>query len=590
MNTSVLRLVIETERDVFLVRQRGREVAGAVGLDRQDQIRIAAALSDLGRDLLRQCAKTTVDFQITDLPVPGIAVEFTFAAPVSAIDTGDGWSSARRLMDEVNAESAAGTDESVVVLVKKLPNGTLPLSPPSVAVLREKIGHLAQGNALDELRAQNAELLRAMDDLERKQAELTRLNAELHETNQGVLALYKELSDELEQTNRGVVALYAELDEKSNQLKEASAAKNRFWSHISHELRSPINSVIGLARLMNAPEAEPLTEEQRRQTTLIQDSGLALLGLVNELLDTAKAESGQLKPDYAPVRLDAVFAQLRGTLRPLVAGDEVTLHIEQPTQLPLFVTDEVLLTRILRNLLSNGLKFTQHGGVRLTVSADSAAGRLIFAVTDTGIGIPADQQERVFEDFYQVRGSAQANVRGTGLGLPYSRRLAEILGGTLELDSEPGHGTRVVLRLPIRPADSAGDLADLAVHTVLIVDDDAEFRDRLAAIVTGFATHVVEASDGGAALELVAEHRPDLIILDLLMPGETGDQVAARIRQDPLGRDLPIMIVTSADPAGFDLSALGPASDVLSKSDLSPDAVRHRVRQMLKRSQETRQA
>lgn len=581
MNSSVLRLVIAGEPDVFLVRQRGREVAAEVGLESQDQIRVATALSDIGRDMVRHRDRAEVDFQVADAPVAALVIEVTCAGPLAEISDGAGWETATRLMDEVRTEPGKGTEgtgDAVIVLAKYLTPGVLPPSGTRLAAVRRKLSRLAKSSAVDELRSQNAELLQTLEDLEHKQAELTRLNDELRETNQGVVALYKELSDELEQTNRGVVALYAELDEKSNQLREASTAKNRFWSNISHELRTPINSVIGLARLMTEQESEALDPEQRHQIDLIRDSGLALLGLVNELLDTAKAESGQLKPEIGPVALDALLGQLRGTLQPTVAGSEVDLVIEPVSTLPLIMTDEVLLTRILRNLLSNGVKFTQRGEVRLAVALDPAQDQVRFEVSDTGIGIPLDQQERVFEEFYQVRNSVQSSAKGTGLGLPYSRRLAEVLGGSLDLSSTPDVGTRVVLRLPMRTgAAAAGD----PIGTVLVIDDDAGFRSRLAAMLADFVDTVVEADDGSTVLELIAEHRPELITLDLRMPGLDGDEVARRIRQDPAGRDIPIIIVTSADSAGFDLSALGPASTVLAKSDVTQNSLRQLVQHLL---------
>jgi signal transduction histidine kinase len=581
VNNSLLRMVIADEPDVFLVRQRGREVAAEIGLESQDQIRVAAALSDLGRDLLRHHDRAAlVDFQVVDLPVPGLGIEFSCAGSVSEVSTGPGWETVVRLMDEVRALPGDTDGETIIALVKYLPAGALPPVGSGLAAVRRRLSRLAKSSAVDELRSQNAELLRTLEDLESKQVELTRLNAELQETNQGVLALYTELSEELEQTNRGVVALYAELDEKSTQLREASTAKNRFWSNISHELRSPINSVIGLARLMTEEQLDPLSPEQRHQIDLIRNSGLALLGLVNELLDTAKAESGRLKPEFGPVELDTLFGQLRGTLHPLLSGADVDLVIEPPLPVRVIVTDEVLLSRILRNLLSNGLKFTERGEVRLSVTADAAQDQVCFDVSDTGIGIAMDQQERVFEEFYQVRGSVQNNARGTGLGLPYSRRLAEVLGGSLELHSDPGIGTRVLLRLPMRTRNSA---ATGPVPTVLVVDDDAEFRGRLADLLAGFVSTVVETGDGREALELIARHEPDLITLDLRMPELDGDEVARRIRRAPAGRDIPIMILTSADPAGFDLTDLGPASVVLDKSGLTADLLKHEMDQVLQK-------
>nr|WP_225955263.1 ATP-binding protein [Kibdelosporangium phytohabitans] len=300
------------------------------------------------------------------------------------------------------------------------------------------------------MRVQNDELLLTLDRLERHQGELVRLNEELEETNTGVVALYGELTAELEQTNRGVVALYGELEDRSRQLKDANEAKARFWSNISHELRTPINSVIGLTRLLLGPGASPLDAEQRQQVSMIADSGETLLSLVHELLDIAKAESGKLEPHPADTDLKDLFGQLRGTLAPLVPSDAVALVVDDPPAPAVVVTDETLLSRILRNLVSNGLKFTESGQVRLT--ADHHDGVWRFRVTDTGIGIPEHEQERVFEEFHQVPNPLQARSGGTGLGLPYARRLTEILGGQLRLDSTLGRGTRVVVEIP----DGAG--------------------------------------------------------------------------------------------------------------------------------------
>jgi signal transduction histidine kinase/CheY-like chemotaxis protein len=427
---------------------------------------------------------------------------------------------------------------------------------------------------LDELRAQNQELLDALDELERKQAELVRLNDELAETNQGVVALYKELSDELEQTNRGVVALYADLDEKSIQLREASEAKTRFWSNISHELRTPINSVVGLGRLLLAPGADPLTGEQRRQVSLITESGTTLLALVNELLDAAKAESGLLEPQLTPVDLGDLFRQLRGTLRPVVPTDEITFVIDEPPTLAPLMTDEVMLGRILRNLLTNGLKFTTRGQVRLAVEPYQEGQGLAFVVADTGIGIPLDEQTKVFEEFHQVPNDLQSRSAGTGLGLPYARRLAEILGGELTLASVVGEGTTVTLRLPATYLDTE---STPAIETVLLVDDDPDFRTLVRGMIHDIAQVVVEAGSGRAALDAAAERTPDLIMLDLSMPSMGGSDVLEILRRDPALRHLPVVVITAADVEGLELTGPRLRAAVLSKSQVSPESIRRAI-------------
>jgi signal transduction histidine kinase len=427
------------------------------------------------------------------------------------------------------------------------------------------------------MRAQNEELFLALESLERKQNELVRLNAELEETNQGVMALYNELSEELEETNRGVVALYAELDDKSNQLKEAIEAKTRFWASISHELRTPINSVVGLARLLLDRDADPLTAEQHHQAKMINNSGETLLVLVNELLDAAKAESGRLRPQIGTVDLRTLFAQLRGTLRPIVPINDVSFVIEDPPADSVLVTDETMLVRILRNLLSNSLKFTPQGEVSLTARRDEA-GRWEFRVADTGIGIPPEEQDRVFEEFHQVPNPLQARAGGTGLGLPYARKLAEILGGTLRLSSAPGEGTEVVFLLPVREKPAH-------LGRVLLIDDNEVFRASFRRMIAGVAADIREAGDGQTGLRVAAADPPDLIFLDLNMSEFNGYDCLAALRLDPVLRGIPVIVVTSADSEGIDHAALGPGVALLHKSRLSVEAVLDGFRQARQRGE-----
>lgn len=572
----VLRMASTTERDVFTVRQRGREIAEAIGLDRQDQLRLAAALSDVGRDLVRKGVTAVVTFVLDTGRAASVRAEFSWHGEPPERVLPNGWPTASRLLDAVEATHANG--RGALTLRKLRPAALPPLSDAKIARLRDTLTARRAADPLDELRAQNQELLDTLDNVEAQRKELLRLNEELEETNRGVMALYKELSDELDETNRGVVALYAELNEKSTQLKAVNEAKTRFWSTISHELRSPINSVVGLARLLSTPDTDPLTDEQRRQVRLIEDSGTTLLALVNELLDTAKAESGRLVPQLTPVNLVDVFRGLTGTLRSTIRSADVALVIDEPSSLPPLWTDETMLVRILRNLLSNSLKFTEHGEVRLRATQDENGGHVRFIVTDTGIGIPEDQLERVFEEFHQVRNPLQVRVSGTGLGLSYARRLAEILGGYLTLESEAGAGTVATLRLPVRDPDDRG-LPDLG--TVLVVDDDESFRDRIGALLGDFTDAVRYAADGRAALDAIAGHKPGLVLLDLYMPGMNGREVLGVLRDKPDLRDIPVIVVTSSVPDGLDLSSAGLGAALLPKAQLSSEAIRLAITEAL---------
>ncbi|MFD0536970.1 sensor histidine kinase [Actinomadura luteofluorescens] len=290
MAEELLRLRVADDEGIFALRQAGRHVAAAVRLDLQDQVRVATALSEIGRELAAHAGTVAVAFLLDRRPAPRLLVEMEYAPARDARRPKEGDAAAARLMDLL--EETGTEARRTVRLAKALPADVADVAGATLADLRARLGRLQPATALEELRTQNAELVEALEDVRRQREELRRLNTELEETNQGVMALYNELSSELEETNRGVVALYAELEEKSDQLREAGEAKNRFWANISHELRTPVHGVIGLTRLLLDPAAEPLTEEQRHQVSLVAGASDTLLSLVNELLDMAKAEQG----------------------------------------------------------------------------------------------------------------------------------------------------------------------------------------------------------------------------------------------------------------------------------------------------------
>ena len=544
--SELARIEVRDTAGVFAARQLGRGLAAVLALEQQDQVRVATALSEISRSAVIAGRTAVITFGIYE-------TELLLTVTMDGEPPADGIAAATRLMDTVAA------DGDVVRMTKRRPPGVR----PDPRLVGEQLAAVHPQSALDELRRQNQDLISALDDLRQQKDQLLLLNAELQETNRGVMALYGELSDELEQTNRGVVALYAELDEKSERLRAASESKDRFWANVSHELRTPLNSIIGLTRLLAepAPDGTVLDAERLYQTELIRNSGGTLLTLVNDLLDVAKAESGQLHVDPAQVDLPALLGRLRGLARPMAEGKPVEVIVGadgDPNTPVTILTDEVALTSILRNLLSNGIKYTDHGEVRLSVRV--AGPRLEISVADTGIGIPAGLHEHVFEEFYQVPGIRRG---GTGLGLPYARRLAAILGGDLTLTSEPGAGTTVVLGLPLRTP---------AVGTVLIADDDAAFRGVLRGLLDGLADRVLEAGDGREALALLAADPVDLVLADMRMPGMDGTALLARL---PVS--VPAIVVTGAD-------VLAPprAAAVLRKDELTRERLEFTLRRVIR--------
>ena len=577
----LLSMELEREHDVFVVRQRGRDVAGAVGLDSQDQVRVATALSEVSREVLTS-GGASVAFALSPGPRPALVITLTTRGSVPhprEATQADGLLAARRLVDEVTSEPLnSGTR---LYLIKWLPAHISLPTAARVQQLRTGLERQLPVTAMSELRMQNSEMLTALEDLQSKQEDLLRLNAELEDTNRGVVAMYSQLSGELEETNRGVVALYAELDEKSAELRQANEAKSRFLANVSHELRTPVNSILGLARLLDEAPDTPLSDEQAKQVTFIRSNAVDLLSLVNELLDLAKAESGRLEPVLAEVRLEDVFAQLRGSLRPLAARGVVDLRIEDPVDVPALHTDEGMLLHILRNLLTNALKFTERGHVQLSATRRDSGQHVELTVRDTGIGIAEPDQLRVFEEFYQVRGPLQTKVHGTGLGLPYARRLAEILGGSLSLASAPGHGSTFTLELPVTWTTALGATQSqptlhssaVSVGTALVVDDDESFRHVLRGMLQGVAERVLEAVDGADALRQMQETVPDVLFLDLRMPTLDGPGLLEAIAEDDRLRNVPVIIASSFDAAAFEAGPLGPAVAVLTKSDLTREHV-----------------
>lgn len=266
------------------------------------------------------------------------------------------------------------------------------------------------------------------------------------------------LRAELEETNQGVLALYAELDIQAEQLRQASDLKSRFLSYMSHEFRTPLGSILSIASLLSDELDGPLSAEQHKQVAFVSTSARELSDMVDDLLDLAKIEAGRITISPAWFDMLDLFAALRGMFRPIVDASTVDLIFEEPVGLPRLFSDDKKLAQILRNFISNSLKFTQRGEVRVSATLENAE-EIRFAVSDTGIGIPPEMHAALFEDFSQVDSPLQKRLRGTGLGLSLCKRFAELLGGRVGVDSQPGVGSTfyavIPLAMAMEPADES---------------------------------------------------------------------------------------------------------------------------------------
>lgn len=256
------------------------------------------------------------------------------------------------------------------------------------------------------------------------------------------------LRTELEETNQGVVALYAELDNQAEQLRQASDLKSRFLSYMSHEFRTPLSSIRSMTKLLEDEYDGPLTDEQRKQVSFLSAAAHELSEMVDDLLDLAKIEAGRITVSPAWFEMVDLFSALRGMFRPIVDQTNASLYFDEPIGIPKLYTDDKKVAQILRNFISNALKFTPKGEVR--VSAHIESNEMVrFAVKDSGIGIPEDVQPLLFQEFSQIDSTLQKRYRGTGLGLSLCKRFAELLGGYVGVESQVDVGSLFYVVLPI---------------------------------------------------------------------------------------------------------------------------------------------
>ncbi|MBD9442815.1 sensor histidine kinase [Pseudomonas sp. PDM04] len=264
------------------------------------------------------------------------------------------------------------------------------------------------------------------------------------------------LREELDETNQGVLALYAELDTQAEQLRQASDLKSRFLSYMSHEFRTPLGSILSITSLLSDELDGPLSPEQHKQVSFVSNAARELSDMVDDLLDLAKIEAGRISISPAWFDMFDLFAALRGMFRPIVDASAVDLIFEEPVGLPRLYTDDKKLGQILRNFISNSLKFTTRGEVRVSASLEGSD-RVRFAVTDTGIGIAPELLGALFEDFSQVDSPLQKRLRGTGLGLSLCKRFAALLGGEVGVESTPGVGSTFFVIIPLAIATEPAD-------------------------------------------------------------------------------------------------------------------------------------
>jgi len=545
MTQRLFTVDIRYEGDVVLARQKARTLAAALKFDLQDQARIATAASEIARNTFQYGGGGRAEFRVENSPEPTLKITFSDEGKgignlqeildgkyVSETGMGIGITGAKRLMDGFEIESTPGKGTRVV-LRKRIPRRGGRLSAEDLNATLTEVEKTSQ-NPYEELMQQNKELMSALAELRNRQEELAQLNRELDETN------------------RGVVALYAELNDRADFVQRASELKSHFFSNMSHEFKTPLNSIRALSQILLDRLDGELTLEQEKQVRFISRSSEELMNLVNDLLDLAKVDAGRVIIRPAEFEVASLFAALRGMLRPLVAqNSSVNLIIEEPNDIPEMYGDEAKVSQILRNFISNALKFTERGEVRVSAKRGHDD-TVIFSVADTGIGIAQEDHERIFEEWTQIEGELQERTKGSGLGLPLSKKFAQLLGGDVYVKSELGLGSTFFAVIPLRFTGETDVMympeakreLEAGKWPVLVVEDNKEALFIYEKYLKDTQFQIVPAKNLREARKVMLELRPAAIILDVLLQGEQSWELLEDLKRSPTTAKIPVLVIT----------------------------------------------
>lgn len=446
------------------------------------------------------------------------------------------------------------------------------------------------------LKKQQAELRQSTSELKMQEEELKKINKQLEEQT---LRLEKERellllkSKALEDANN-------KIKEKSVEVGRSSEYKSQFLANMSHELRTPLNSIMVLSKLMQENSKDTFSERQIRNLSTIHKSGQDLLNLIDDILDISKIEAGQMKLLYEDINITELTETIYAKMQPLAHSKKIEFEINVDTDCPLIMTsDRGKLDQIIKNLLSNAIKFTEKGSVKLKFFANPSDPKnsICFSVSDTGIGIPKNKLEVVFEAFQQVDGAITRKYGGTGLGLSVTRELVKLLGGTIKLESVEGMGSVFLVTMPVKFHTELGENKDKLFNNIellnnstkfkgniLIIEDNPVQRSALVELMSQLNFSTYESSTGLEGFALLKEHKFDLVILDLKLPDIKGGHVLEMISSH-LENPTPVIIYTSKQLDAEETKQIKQYShSIVIKSVQSMDILKSEINLLFKKS------
>ncbi len=390
----------------------------------------------------------------------------------------------------------------------------------------------------------------------------------------GTVAVYTDITD--------IKQREVELERARGEAEQANQVKSEFLANMSHELRTPLNAIIGYSQILQEDAEDEGNTGAVADLKKIESAGNHLLGLINDILDLSKIEAGKMEVFIETIGLPALAEDVRLMVEPLAAKNGNTLTVTCAPGLSSMECDVTKVKQSLLNLLSNASKFTKNGRVTLDIRPDLASGHILFAVSDTGIGMTEAQQARLFQAFNQADNSTTRKYGGTGLGLVITRSFARMLGGDVTVRSTPGEGSVFTLSLPAMPltagagpaaldAEPAGAPPAEALATILVTDDDPASRRIIGAHLAREGYRVVYASSGAEAIEMARQERPDAITLDIMMPQVDGWSVLRSLKADPELAPIPVVLVSlTADRGlGFALGAAAVLTKPVDRAELA---------------------
>ncbi|MEO7052762.1 MAG: response regulator [Rhodanobacter sp.] len=580
---------------LYLLSGKELLLAGGIALDDRQPQRLSAAAGLLGETLQQGHAR-----RLSNVPGNHLALASTLGCSavsdlLMATLTADGEVVGALELGRLHREDPLDVEQTLLLQSAEIIGVAM-----RTAAFRQRQGELLeetqrQSEELqaqqEELRVSNEELEEQSHVLQQSQAELETQQTELEQTN----VYLEERTQELEAQRKALLQAQVELKRNAASLEATSRYKSEFLANMSHELRTPLNSSLILSKLLADNKDETLTVEQVKYAQAIHASNNDLLALINDILDLSKIEAGHVELAAEPLALPMVLQRLRDTFDPLIQQKGLALVIETLPGVPDQMTgDAQRLQQILKNLLANAVKFTDAGQVSLRI--EPARGeRIRFMICDTGIGIPRDQQQIVFEAFRQADGSTSRRFGGTGLGLSISRELAQRMGGDISIDSEPGRGSCFTLELPLEGSASSAPAS--AVHVasapprlaavptptpgrartpanlvtddraerqrptrlIMAVEDDPAFAQALVKLAHEMDFDCVVASTAEEALRTAGELSPSGILLDIGLPDISGLSVLERLKRDPATRHIPVHVVSALERSqvAMELGAVG---------------------------------